>query len=193
MFDSFSKNEMIRRPDSIKLLRKYYKADSKAFWFLTEHGKSVARKALLVARNVSSENPDLGLLEDAAMLHDIGIFLTNAPDIGCCGESPYICHGILGREILEKEGLPDHALICERHVGVGLTCHDIVRENLPLPQREMIPITIEEQIICFADKFFSKNRQFLTREKKVMQIRNELSVFGKDKIEVFDRWYKMFS
>ncbi len=59
------------------------------------------------------------------MLHDIGIFLTNAPHIGCYGDKPYICHGYLGREILDKEGLPGHAMVCERHVGAGLTVTDI--------------------------------------------------------------------
>ena len=59
------------------------------------------------------------------MLHDIGIFLTHAPQIGCHGDKPYICHGYLGRELLEKEGFPRHAIVCETHVGVGLTIADI--------------------------------------------------------------------
>ena len=36
------------------------------------------------------------------MLHDIGIFQTDAPGIHCFGSQPYICHGRLGAELLRK-------------------------------------------------------------------------------------------
>jgi len=55
----------------------------------------------------------LGFIEEAALLHDIGIFNTNLPKIGCYGRHPYISHGYLGRELLENEGLAAHALVCE--------------------------------------------------------------------------------
>jgi uncharacterized protein len=50
-------------------------------------------------------NLDERFIQEAALLHDIGIFLTNAPKIHCFGDYPYICHGYLGAEILRKEGL----------------------------------------------------------------------------------------
>ena len=50
----------------------------------------------------------------------------------------------------------DHARTCERHVGVGLAREDILAQGLPLPMRDMVPKTIEEIIICYADEFFSK-------------------------------------
>ena len=34
------------------------------------------------------------------MLHDIGIFRCNAPDIDCHGDAGYICHGYLGAELM---------------------------------------------------------------------------------------------
>jgi uncharacterized protein len=137
-------------------------------------------------------NPDLKFIEEAAMLHDIGIFLTNQPEIGCYGDKPYVCHGYLGREILEREGFPKHGLVCERHIGVGLTVKDIKQKNLPIPERDMMPISIEEQIICFADKFFSKTLEFLSKEKPTEKIRSYISKFGEEKLSLFDRWLEIF-
>lgn len=152
----------------------------------------VAAKALKLAARVSRLSPDLVFIREAAMLHDIGIFLTEAPDIGCYGKHPYIMHGILGREILEKEGLPRHALVCERHTGTGISQADILSQKLPLPLRDMRPVTLEEQIICYADKFFSKNPQKLRSEKKIEKIRSKLARFGEDKVQQFDRWVELF-
>ena len=43
------------------------------------------------------------------------------------------------RELLEKEGLPQHALVCDRHTGVGITIEDIRAQELPIPERDMTP------------------------------------------------------
>lgn len=179
--------------EPLVLLKKYYQTDSKAYNILVEHSRAVTKKALEIAKKVPHLNPDLEFIEEAAMLHDIGIFLTNDPEIECFGDKPYICHGYLGREILEKEGFPKHALVCERHVGVGISMQEIEEQNLPLPKREMMPISIEEQIICFADKFFSKNEEFLSKEKSLEKIRSGLLKFGNHKVEIFDDWIKKFS
>ncbi|MCL4491659.1 MAG: HD domain-containing protein [Nitrospirae bacterium] len=178
--------------DVIKLLEKYYEPDSKAYYFLIHHSKRVARKALEIAGRIRELNPDLTFIEEAAMLHDIGIFLTHAPKIGCYGFHPYIAHGYLGRDILEKEGLPGHALVCERHVGAGLTIADIENNGFPLPKRDMQPQTLEEKIICFADKFYTKRKDGLTYAKPVSEIREALSGFGEDKVKRFDEWLDFF-
>ena len=171
--------EYVNKMDPIKIIEKFYHTDSKAYTILLKHSILVARKALEIARRVPELQPDLQFIEEAAMLHDIGIFLTYAPKIGCTGTKEYICHGYLGRELLDGEDLPRHALVCERHTGMGLTLADIEKKNLPLPKRDMIPISIEEKIICFADKFFSKNPNKLEREKTLDKIRKGLSKFGK--------------
>ena len=142
--------------EPIKLIEKYYKKDSLSYKILITHSKLVTKKALEIANN-SSFNPDLKFIKEAAMLHDIGMFLTKVPLIGCFGEKPYICHITLGRELLEKENLPKYALVCERHTGVGLSINDIEKQGFPLPKRDMIPISIEEEIICLADNFYTKN------------------------------------
>ena len=102
-------------------------------------------------------------------------------------------HGVHGREILDAEGLPLHALVCERHTGVGLTVDDIIRQKLPLPQREMCPQSLAEQIICFADLFYSKKPCRLAERKKVEKIRKKLLPFGEEKVHVFDSWLARFN
>jgi uncharacterized protein len=178
--------------DVIKIIEKYYEPDSKAYHFLIHHSKLVTRKALHVAERVKELNPDFKFIEEASMLHDIGIFMTHSPKIGCYGFHPYISHGYHGREILEKEGFPKHALVCERHVGVGLTLSDIESNEFPLPKRAMFPVTLEEKIICFADKFYSKDNYSLTAEKPVWRIREIISRFGEDKLNQFDEWLVFF-
>ncbi|MEK6690824.1 MAG: HD domain-containing protein [Nitrospirota bacterium] len=178
--------------DPLKIINKYYKPDSKAFEFLIQHGRSVAGKALEVAERVRHLNPDMSFIEEASLLHDIGIFLTDSPELGCYGDREYICHGYLGREILEKEGLPRHALVCERHVGVGLSIKDIENENLPLPKRDMLPVSLEEQIVCYADKFFSKNKDSLLEEKPLSKVREIILRYGEDNLKRFDEWLRLF-
>lgn len=176
----------------LEIIEKYYTPGSSAHHFLLQHSRMVTEKALRIASRLSHLKPDLVFIEEASMLHDIGIFLTKEPKIGCFGDKKYICHGYLGREILEKEGLDRHALVCERHVGVGLTIKDIEKKNLPLPKRDMVPVTIEEQIICFADKFFSKYSDFLLTEKPLKRVRKGIAKFGEDKLRQFDEWVKIF-
>jgi uncharacterized protein len=181
--------------DSVDILAKYYNRSSKPFEILVDHGRQVAQKALEAAAKVAHLQPDLVFIENAAKLHDIGIIHTDSPAFGCHGKYPYICHGFLGREILEGLGLPEYGLISERHVGVGISRDDIRKFGLPLPERDMIPVSIEEQIICYADKFFSKNDNGHKGkgEKSVEHIFQTLESYGVDKIERFMRWLEMFS
>ena len=124
------------------------------------------------------------------MLHDIGIIKTDAPGIKCFGTEPYICHGILGAEMLRQEGLPRHARVCERHTGAGLSLNEIVSQNLPLPHQDFLPETLEEQVICYADKFFSKTH--LDREKSIEKAEKSIAKFGEEGLARFKQWEKMF-
>jgi uncharacterized protein len=178
--------------NAIKILEKYYDTDSECYKILLSHSKSVARKAVSVGKKFKGR-VDLAFLEEASLLHDIGIFLTDAQNIDCHGDKPYLQHGILGREILEKEGYPKHGLVCERHIGVGLSKNDITKNNLPLPERDMQAKTTEEEIIAYADKFFSKSKENLIKEKTVEEIKNELQKYGPEKIEKFLSWQKKFN
>ncbi len=177
--------------DTIGLINKYYQQDSKSWHILTEHSKAVRDFALYIVAKHPELNADAQFISEAAMLHDIGIFYTDAPDLGCYGNRPYICHGYLGRELLEKEGFPRHALVCERHTGTGLSLEEIVKQNLPIPHRDMLPVSIEEQIICFADKFFRKSKD-LTKPQNINKIKENLLKHGETQLNRFDTWVDLF-
>ncbi|MCW7755055.1 thiamine-phosphate kinase [Desulfobotulus sp. H1] len=180
-------------PRVLTILNHYYPEGHPARDILLQHSRMVARKALDAALQVMEEGPDLNFIAEAALLHDIGIGLTHASDIGCHGKHSYICHGFLGHDILKKEGLPRHALVCERHTGTGLSKEEIQKAELPLPPRDMQPLSLEEKIICYADKFFSKNPGEAGREKPLASIRNQLARFGDHQLERFDSWHKRFA
>lgn len=176
------------------LLEKHYPPGDPAREILFVHSRAVAAKALAVAnRLATSESLDLHFIEEAALLHDIGVRFVHAPSIGCHGDLPYLAHGYKGRELLEAEGWPRHALVCERHIGVGLSAAEIVAQQLPLPARDMIPLTLEEMVITYADLFFSKGELELTREKDVERVRQTLARFGAGHLAVFERWHERFA
>ena len=174
----------------IELIDAYYPEDNERKHILLVHSRLVAEKALRIADGHPELNLDKDFLYEAGMLHDIGIFLTNAPGIFCFGDQPYICHGYLGADLMRREGYPRHALVCERHTGAGLSLDDIIAQNLPVPHRDMLPVSMEEQEICFADKFYSKTH--LEREKTVEKARKSISNFGNVGLERFDHWCEQF-
>jgi uncharacterized protein len=180
--------------DPIDILAKYYGRNSKTFEILVDHGRQIAGKAAAAAEKVGHLHPDLEFIKQAAMLHDIGIFYTDSPGLGCGGQHPYIRHGVLGGRLLESIGLKQFKPICERHVGAGISAEDVRVFNLPLPVRDMTPISIEEQIVCYADKFFSKNgcESKRSEEKTVKDILQSLKPFGREKVERFQKWEEMF-
>ena len=174
----------------IELIDAYYPEENERKHILLVHSRLVAEKALRIADGHPELNLDKDFLYEAGMLHDIGIFLTNAPGIFCFGDQPYICHGYLGADLMRREGYPRHALVCERHTGAGLSLDDIIAQNLPVPHRDMLPVSMEEQVICFADKFYSKTH--LEREKTVEKARKSISNFGNVGLERFDHWCEQF-
>jgi uncharacterized protein len=178
--------------DPIKIIDKYIEPGSKAHQILIAHSTAVKNLALKIAHHNPQFIINRDLLFQAAMLHDIGMIKCNAPDLGCFGEHPYICHGYLGREILEVEGLREVALFCERHTGTGISKEEIIKHKLPIPARDMMPISIEEQVLCYADKFFSKSGKNLTEPKKLKKIYRNLSKYGEDKPKRFDEFIGKF-
>lgn len=178
--------------DPIRLIEKYYPAGSDSHRILLRHSLRVAGKAREIARRLSSEGVDVDFVHEAALLHDIGMLFTDAPEIGCHGSLPYLCHGYKGRELLESEGLPRHALVCDRHIGVGLSAVEIVAQNLPLPVRDMLPLSEEERIVTYADLFFSKNPRENDGERSVEKVRKTLARYGAEKVDVFDLWHTRF-
>lgn len=174
------------------LLRKHFDGNPQGLDIVYRHSRRVADKALAIARGSGVAPGELRFIEEAALLHDIGVARIHAPKLHCFGSEPYIRHGILGRQILEAEGLPRHALVCERHIGVGLTVGDILSQKLPLPEREMSPVTPCERIVALADLFYSKKGGELDREKSLEQVRRDLLNFGSEKVFVLQSWLSEF-
>ena len=175
-----------------EIIDKYYPADNQALRdiYIT-HARQVAEKALSIARNLSLPL-DPKMIEGAALTHDIGIFLTDAPGIECRGTEPYLRHGILGAEILRNEGAPAEWVgVAERHTGAGITRKQIEEHNLPLPLRDFMPQTLLERLICYADKFFSKTK--LGHEKTLEEVRRSMLKVSPETLERFERLHTEFS
>ena len=142
--------------DPEAIITAVYPAGSPTRDLLLRHGELVGRKALDILDRAPWLEADRAFVIQAAVLHDIGIGRTRCLELGCTGTLPYVCHGVEGRAILDRLGLKPHGLVCERHVGVGISADQSVRRKLPLPIRDMLPLSVEERLICYADKFFSK-------------------------------------
>jgi len=99
----------------------------------------------IALRMAKKTNADLKLVEAGALLHDIGRSKTHG-----------IKHAVQGAKIAKKLGLPDEIInIIERHVGAGLSAKEA--KKLGLPEKDYIPETLEEKIVCHADNLVDNN------------------------------------
>lgn len=176
------------------LIQKYIPVSTDTYQFFVPHSVLVTQKALAIAKRLALPADEQRFIEEASMLHDIGIIKVHAPDIGCHGELPYICHGTQGSLILESEGLLMHARVAKRHTGVGLTIADIEHANLPLPKEDMVPESLSEEIICYADKWYSKNPNKLWQPYTYEEIVAHMTKLNdaQHKIQKFEQWKKDF-
>ena len=162
--------------DYLPIIYKYYPEDDELRRLLLKHSRQVADRALLICNRHKELPVDRQFIEEAAMLHDIGVFRCHAPSIHCHGTEPYIRHGQIGGGLLRAEGYPRHARVAERHTGTGL------------PGWE--PETLEEQIICYADKFYSKSNPDHVRT--VLETAQSLEKFGAEGVKLFLSWAEQF-
>ena len=89
---------------------------------------------------------DLSLVEAGAMLHDIGRSKTHDID-----------HAVVGGKIVRELGIHESvAKIVDRHIGAGIPEGEAV--ELGLPPGQYIPETLEEKIVCYADKLIMGRR-----------------------------------
>ena len=177
--------------DVNEIIDRFYPVDDELKNIYIIHARKVAGLALEMARR----HPELGMdetfVEEAAMLHDLGIFLTDAPRIHCFGTEQYLCHGYLGAELLRKIGLERHARVCERHTGTGISKEQILANGWNLPVKDFYPETLEEQLVCFADKFFSKTR-FLEEPRTFEQVLESMRKISEESVCKVKEWAKMF-
>ena len=162
--------------DYISIINKYYPNDDALRQLLLKHSRQVADRCLQIAWKHKELPVDIQFLEEAAMLHDIGIYRCDAPSIYCKGTEPYIKHGPIGADLLRAEGFPRHARVAERHTGTGLPGYE--------------PETLEEQIVCYADKFYSKSSPDHVRS--VLETAQSLEKFGHEGVRKFLSWSERF-
>jgi uncharacterized protein len=117
------------------------------------HEMAVSRKALKMAYAVVDHPVNLELVKIGALVHDIGRCVTHKLD-----------HGIVGGEIIRELGFCDKlARIAECHVLAGITKEEAI--EIGLPAKDYLPKTIEEKIVCLADKYFSGTEQVSIEER----------------------------
>lgn len=159
-----------------EIIDKYYPAETLRRVIYMKHCRQVTDLALEIAHRQNLPLKD-SEIEEAAMLHDIGIFLTDARDIGCNGTYPYIMHGILGAQLLREEGFSEEtARVAERHTGAGITNEEIQQQSLPLPPGNYMPETLLERLVCYADKFYSKSGEM--KRKTFERVKASMSRLG---------------
>ena len=66
----------------------------------------------------------------------------------------------------------------------------IIREQLPIPLQDYMPRTLEERLICYADKFYSKTK--LGQDKPMSKVRHHLWRYGSDSVRRFDELQQFF-
>lgn len=109
---------------------------------VVRHCETVARVAgaLVGALRGRGVEVDEEAVITAALLHDIGR-----------NKSQTVQHGYLGAQIIESEGLSKEvAEIVRRHVGAGISKEESAK--LGFPAGDYIPRTLEQRVVCFADK-----------------------------------------
>ena len=160
---------------ALDIINKYYADNEPLRKLLIKHSKQVTDRALKIVDNHPELHIDRAFVEQAAMLHDIGIFMTDAPAIHCHGTHHYLMHGYLGGQLMRKEGL-DKVVIKAR--------------ELPLPEGDYRPETLEEQLVCYADKYYSKSHP--NRIRSAEDTAKSLEKFGHEGVDIFWNWVKLF-
>jgi uncharacterized protein (TIGR00295 family) len=125
-------------------LHKKYRSNERT----VAHCQACARISKLlseaVARRGSVVNQEA--VEAGALLHDIGR-----------SQTPLVNHGYVGAQILEKEGVDAAVVeIVKRHVGAGISAEEAT--VLGFPPGDYIPKTLEQKVVCFADKMLDGDR-----------------------------------
>jgi uncharacterized protein len=116
--------------------------------YIVRHCQAVAMAAKIMADE--AERRGLEVDEKAviagALLHDVGRSVTQT-----------VRHAAEGAEILVKEGVDMKVVeIVRRHVGAGISPEEA--KKLGLPGFDYIPRTLEERIVCFADKMVDADK-----------------------------------
>ncbi len=123
--------------EALKLHRKHGSNER-----ILEHCRTVAKVSKVLASGMRGKGKpvDEESVVAAALLHDIGR-----------NRSHTVSHGVEGALLLKEEGVDEVVVeIVRRHVGAGISASEA--KKLGLPDFDYLPKTLEEVIVCFADK-----------------------------------------
>lgn len=155
------------------------------------HSLIVKEISLLMIESLTKRDHDVidqELVVEGALLHDIGAYIC-LEKYPIKGNPPYIQHGIIGAAILDELGFDQKITrFASHHTGVGVTEADINKQKLPLPLKNLVPITAEEEIVAYADNFHGKDPEFVTFD----QARAEFAKFNPENGEVMDVWRRKY-
>ena len=180
--------------DYFSIIHKYIPPSSPVYPFYIVHVTLVTAKALKIADHLDFSDQQKQFIEEATMLHDIGIIRVNAPEIHCRGSLPYVMHIKEGKKILEAEGLPDHARVAENHFGIGgITKDEIGKSDLKLPEEDIACKQIEDKVISYSDLFFSKNPSKFFNESSIKRVREKVKNYGSRQQQIFELWHSEFA
>ena len=144
----------LTRQESMQLLAEYGRG---AGW--TRHCYAVADAAARVgdvlALNRTIDGP---FLWSAALLHDIGRYITHDP----------ILHGTEGYKLLSKLNYEKEAYVCASHILFGLNADEA--SLLGLPVRDFVPRTFEEKLIPLVD-YLIEHDQPTTLDRRFSSLR----------------------
>ncbi|MHA1339008.1 MAG: HD domain-containing protein [Promethearchaeota archaeon] len=134
---------------------------------IIHHVLAVARKAVRIATKIQSVPVDLRLVRIGAILHDIGRVRSHDFD-----------HAVIGGEIIRKELRWSEKLarIAETHILGGITKEEA--KILGLPEKDFMPHTIEEKIVCLADKYIIGSKKVSIE----LRFRNWINRFGETEL-----------
>ena len=133
-------------PDEAGALRIHRKYGSVPV--IVEHCRAVERVARIIAGELARRGVavDEEVVQAGALLHDIGRTRVQT-----------VRHGYEGAEILRKEGVDERVVeVVKSHVGAGLSREEA--RKLGLPDGDYVPRTLEQKVVCFADKMIDSNK-----------------------------------
>jgi uncharacterized protein len=131
-----------------------------------KHSIKVAEKAVEIANKIKNAEVNKDLVEIGALLHDIGRSKTHG-----------FKHALIGGKILKERGLPDTLVrICETHILGGLDKEDA--KFAGIPEKDYLPKTLEEKIICIADKLTIGSKEVTIEQR----FNKWFSKYGKTKL-----------
>lgn len=129
--------------DALALHKKYGSNER-----IIDHCKTVAGVAMVIADEFEKRGKEVDsrVVLAGALLHDIGRSRIQT-----------VRHGLEGSQMLEGEGVDGKVVeVVRKHVGAGIS--SVEAETLNLPDYDYVPRTLEERIVCFADKMVDSDK-----------------------------------